>query len=333
MLSGWLYVSTQLASADAVRREQRRKHRETAAHAMHLDDAPSPADSDPSKLRPFLDDALVALPDHDRTAIILRFFEQRSFVEVGAVLRVTEEAARKRVDRALEKLHATLSRRGITSTATALGLALAASGDGAVPAGLATQISAAAIAHSAATVTASTAATIASLVLPAAAALILGAVTILPLHRANAAAAAELAALTAQNQTLPALRTEAVRLTRALDEARDLSLAAAELPALHARLAALPPPTPPPTSRSVTVTPEGTIQWEGEPVTLTDFLARTRSLQLSSPGGESRLVIRAHGALFSQMAYALDEARKAGIRHIVVETDATPDPLAATSWF
>jgi len=53
---------------------------------------------------PILDDAINQLGAEDRTAIILRFFEQRDFRSVGEALGSNEEAARKRVNRALDKL-------------------------------------------------------------------------------------------------------------------------------------------------------------------------------------------------------------------------------------
>jgi len=72
-LAGWLYLSTHHATAEVVRREQRRKQREASAHSMHLastSDDPSPG---PASLRPLLDDALVNLKADDREAVVLRF--------------------------------------------------------------------------------------------------------------------------------------------------------------------------------------------------------------------------------------------------------------------
>ena len=127
-LAGWLYISTHHATAEIVRREQRRKQREASAHSMNRASTPDDPPVDPAALRPLLDDALVELKSDDREAVLLRFFAQRSFAEIGSALRITEEAARKRVDRALDQLQATLSRRGITSTVAALGSALSAAG-------------------------------------------------------------------------------------------------------------------------------------------------------------------------------------------------------------
>ena len=104
VLTGWLYTSTRFAAANSVRTEHRRHTREQEAQAMHeLLDAPTP-DPDWEKLRPLLDKVMHELRDSDRTIILMRYFENGSFAEIGQKLGLSEEAARKRVDRALEKL-------------------------------------------------------------------------------------------------------------------------------------------------------------------------------------------------------------------------------------
>ena len=75
---------------------------------------------------------------------------------------------------------------------------------------------------------------------------------------------------------------------------------------------------------TVFVSTEGTLQWEGKPVTLDEFLVNLAGYQASAPKGESRLVINANGARFPQLNYVLEEARKAGIANLVVESDAQP---------
>jgi RNA polymerase sigma factor (sigma-70 family) len=108
-LAGWLYASAHLASAAMVRSERRRKAREIEAHLMQTTLSSPESDAEWTRLRPVLDDAFVALKEEEREVIALRFFEKRSFAEIGATLRVTEEAARKRVDRVLDKLRAVLA--------------------------------------------------------------------------------------------------------------------------------------------------------------------------------------------------------------------------------
>jgi RNA polymerase sigma factor (sigma-70 family) len=331
-LSGWLYVSAQLASADLVRREQRRKHRETAAYTMNLENASPGSDADLANLRPLLEDAIVTLKGDEREAIVLRYFEKRTFGEIGTVLRVTEEAARKRVDRALEKLHAILERRGITSTTVALGLALSATATGNIPVGLAAQISSAALSQATAATT-SVLSTITAAVVPTAAVVAVCTWLILPQHRANEATAAEIAQLSAQVQSLPAVQAENDELSRSLAAARDLERAEVEQAKVRSALASVPPTTPKPTSNSLNLTSDGVIVWEDKHVTLDTFLDNLKSLHASAPGGESKLMINAKNVRTVQLFYVIDEARKAGIKHIVVDSDAAPEPRAPWSWF
>lgn len=92
------------------------------------------------RLRPLIDDVIHELNDRDREAVLLRFFEGRAFADIGVALELSEDAARMRVDRALEKLHALLVRRGVTSTAAALGAVLANQAAASAPAGLAVTV-------------------------------------------------------------------------------------------------------------------------------------------------------------------------------------------------
>jgi len=148
-LAGWLYLSTHHAAAQVVRSNRRRHTREEEAQAMHELFASTAAATDWERVRPVLDDALRDLADADREAVLLRFFEQRPFAEIGAALNVTEDAARMRVDRALEKLRALLARRGITSSGAVLATALANQAMVAAPAGLANTITSAVLATAA----------------------------------------------------------------------------------------------------------------------------------------------------------------------------------------
>jgi RNA polymerase sigma factor (sigma-70 family) len=150
VLVGWLHRSAQFAAAGLIRAEQRRRAREQEAHTMEktsASDAPAP---DWDKLRPLLDEALNEMDERDRDAILLRYFDDRPFAEIGGRLRLTEGAARMRVERALAKLHAALARRGVTSTAAALGVALGQQVGAAVPTGLAATVTGGALAASAA---------------------------------------------------------------------------------------------------------------------------------------------------------------------------------------
>jgi RNA polymerase sigma factor (sigma-70 family) len=138
-LAGWLHISTRHACAHFWRAELRRRRREHMSVAMteNLDTTPA---SDWSRLQPVIDDALAALGEQDRTAVLLRFIENRPFAEIGTQLSMTEDAARMRVSRALDKLRHVLARRGFTSTSAALAASLATQAGAAVPAGLAVKI-------------------------------------------------------------------------------------------------------------------------------------------------------------------------------------------------
>jgi hypothetical protein len=83
-----------------------------------------------------IDGALQQLRSSDRDAILLRFFEGRAFAEIGARFAITEDAARRRVERALDKIRSGLERRGVTSTTAALAMMLAGEATAAVPAEL-----------------------------------------------------------------------------------------------------------------------------------------------------------------------------------------------------
>ena len=97
-----------------------------------------------AQLAPLLDDALAELGETDRTALVLRFFENKTAREIAGALRMEEAAAQKRVARALEKLRALFVKRGVTLTATVIAGAVAANSVQAAPAGLAVTVSAAA---------------------------------------------------------------------------------------------------------------------------------------------------------------------------------------------
>src|ERR1019366_880318 len=123
-LTGWLYTSAHFAAAKIARTENRRRDREekymrepiheTAPDASRTE-AFAEVGADWEKLRPTLDGAMHELKETDREAILLRYFENRPFAEVGAKLGLNENTARMRVERALEKLRQIFTKRGIRS--------------------------------------------------------------------------------------------------------------------------------------------------------------------------------------------------------------------------
>jgi RNA polymerase sigma factor (sigma-70 family) len=108
-LVAWLHRTTLHVSIDLWRTETRRRNREQKAFAMPTsNDATVPW----SELAPELDQALDALSDADRQAVLLRFFERMSMRELGEAVGVSEDAAKMRVSRALERLRGLLGERG-----------------------------------------------------------------------------------------------------------------------------------------------------------------------------------------------------------------------------
>jgi len=144
VLAGWLHQATRYAAAQSMRSERRRRSRELEAAVMNALESGTHADW--QAIRPELDNALDKLSPADRDAIILRFFEQRSFSEIGNALGANEDTARKRVSRALEKLQAVLVRKGITTTAAALSAVISTHAVQLAPAGLAATLANASIA-------------------------------------------------------------------------------------------------------------------------------------------------------------------------------------------
>jgi RNA polymerase sigma factor (sigma-70 family) len=157
-LAGWLHRHTCHVAATALRGELRRRVREQTAAAMHALEHSN--DLDWSRLAPLLDDAVNALADADRRAILLRFYERCDLRAIGATLGVGDDAAQKRVSRALEKLRDWLTRRGVTSTTAALATMLGAHSVSAAPGGMAAAVTSSALTTAAATAAGAGAATL-----------------------------------------------------------------------------------------------------------------------------------------------------------------------------
>ena len=151
VLAGWLYRTTRFVAARALRAEQRRQRREQEAFQMQQI---SSSDDTWKRMAPMLDEAIEQLGKTDRDAVILRFFQAEPFHKVGASLGISEEAARKRVDRSLEKLRALFARRGLAITTTVLAVALAEHSAEAAPVTLGKIVASKAFAQAAAGTTA-----------------------------------------------------------------------------------------------------------------------------------------------------------------------------------
>ena len=147
-LSSWLFQVTRLTANNFLRSEMRRQHREQEAFMQStLNESESEAWT---QIAPLLDTAVAGLNEKDRRAILLRFYEGRNLHEVGAVLGASEDAAKKRVNRALEKLQKFFLKRGIASTTAIITAAISANSVQAAPVALAKSVTAVAIAKGAA---------------------------------------------------------------------------------------------------------------------------------------------------------------------------------------
>jgi RNA polymerase sigma factor (sigma-70 family) len=144
-LSGWLYTCVRRMTANVRRAEERRQRREREAFDMNQLLSSGPADNLWHQVWPVLDDVMHELDEEERTMMVLRFFEGRNFREVGGAFGLTENAARMRVDRSLEKLRGLLSKRGVTSTASALAVVLTAGAATVAPSALASTVAATAV--------------------------------------------------------------------------------------------------------------------------------------------------------------------------------------------
>lgn len=148
-VSGWLYTTTRNIASKAIRAEAARQRLEHELLAMHEPTSPE-SDRDWGRVRPLLDAAMDELNEREREALLLRFFEQQPFARIGAALRISENTARMRVERALDKLRLRLAARGLVSTSAALGAALAHEAALLAPAGLTVSVAGAAFSASAA---------------------------------------------------------------------------------------------------------------------------------------------------------------------------------------
>jgi len=142
VVTGWLYEVARRTAIDVVRRETRRRRREEAAAELQ---AMTPAEDQDvwRHIEPLLEEAMGVLDAADRTALLLRYFENQPLREVGQALGTSDDTAQKRVTRALERLRKFFAGRGIALGTSGLAVALSAHAAQAAPAGLAASIAAA----------------------------------------------------------------------------------------------------------------------------------------------------------------------------------------------
>jgi len=147
-LAGWLCRTARNLTLNLRRDEFRRRTRER--HAMEMLTSGSEISPDWESIRPLLDEAMSQLSDRDYDAVVMHFFNNQELRTVARALGITEDAAQKRVSRAIEKLQRFLARRGISTTSAALSAVLSAHAVQTAPAGLAITASTAALVSGAA---------------------------------------------------------------------------------------------------------------------------------------------------------------------------------------
>lgn len=151
VLVGWLYRATRYAAAKLLRDEQRRARNEKEAATANLNNrSPEQETMSWEELSPLVLEALDALGGKDRDAVLMRFFENRTFAQVAAALGTTEAAAKMRTGRAMEKLRKRLVKRCSHVTLAMLTAGLGASFLVSTPSGLAASVAAAALGQAAA---------------------------------------------------------------------------------------------------------------------------------------------------------------------------------------
>jgi RNA polymerase sigma factor (sigma-70 family) len=119
ILTGWLYETTRFTAMNLLRTKARQRAREQEVYMQSTLNESSP-DSAWQQLAPLLEEAMTRLNEKERTLLALRFFANKSSAETAAALGIQEWAARKRVERAVEKLRAFFTRRGVVLSAAVL---------------------------------------------------------------------------------------------------------------------------------------------------------------------------------------------------------------------
>src|ERR1039458_9007515 len=147
ILPAWLCRTAQYVAADALRTHRRRQRREQEAYMQSI--LNEPESEAWTQIAPLLDAAMPRLGEKDHSAIVLRFFEGKNLKEVGAALGISENTAKTRVGRALEKLRRFFVKRGVHSTAAAIAENISANSILVAPAALAKTTTAVALAKGA----------------------------------------------------------------------------------------------------------------------------------------------------------------------------------------
>jgi uncharacterized protein (TIGR03435 family) len=266
VLSGWLLKATRYAANGQIRTAIRRSKREQEAYMQSALNEPSPVIWE--QLAPLLDEAMASLGDIDRNVLALRFFENKTASEIARAVNLGEEAAKKRVTRALEKLQRFFLKRGVDSTAAIIAGAISVNSVQVAPAALAKSVTAVAIAKGAA----ASASTVA---------LIKGALKLMAWTKAKTVIVTGAIVLIAAGiATVAIKKTKPPEMPREIvdDSWRSSSLTWQQVGATSPQVKILPTKFKPPFTRMVTF--DGT-KWAGVRVSIREIL---RAAYRGSPG-------------------------------------------------
>ncbi len=113
-LGAWLHTIAVRRSIDRLKGEKRRRQRECDYAVAH--DSPESPDVSVGEIIAHVDEAIAALPENYRVAVVGRLLENRTHTEMAAELGVSESAIRYRVERGVERVRQTLQRKGVAAT-------------------------------------------------------------------------------------------------------------------------------------------------------------------------------------------------------------------------
>ena len=80
-------------------------------------------------------------------------------------------------------------------------------------------------------------------------------------------------------------------------------------------------PRDPAGTATVTVLADGTPAWDKEPVNLAELISRLQTFHLQHPEPDAHILVNGDAeASFNQVIYVVDQARRAGIQKVLIET-------------
>src|SRR5687767_14806199 len=115
-VASWLYTTAVNGANELIRRDATRRRHESAAAAD------APVASDPSyeewqRLSALVDEAIVQLPEEERSLVVAHFFEGRSQRELAGELNTSQSTVARRIAGAVDGLRTRLAKLGYAAAA------------------------------------------------------------------------------------------------------------------------------------------------------------------------------------------------------------------------